>query len=331
MDINDLKKQINDRFENSPIQSSAFYADPEDHLDNQKKLRVTLKSFTETQNITTPFALQIMATHSDITIMPLGLLDLNELKEWENNQRKESGVTYGSTDKKEGTPLVVKFESHVKGTDSDKQVLNTYTDDLFNHFHDTFNNIIWPVVMKYLNENQTILYNLEKRLVEEKEDIRENTLKQLQSMSKDDIKEKIGIDLKESQWEHYSSYIADMSQVNSIIVSASTFTKEQILKGKVFTQMMNIAQLRNTFFWILDNTYNEIIFFYIQAFGSTDANLKKHLHSIRKNLATNMRNDAWKRCNDIIEDQKKFNPQKFFTEVFLPIAENLEVEVDKFK
>ncbi|MFD1418086.1 hypothetical protein [Companilactobacillus keshanensis] len=331
MDINDLKKQINDRFENSPIQSSAFYADPEDQLDNQKKLRVTLKSFIETQNITTPFALQIMATHSDITIMPLGLLDLNELKEWEDKQRKENGVTYGTPDKKEGTPLVIQFESHVKDTKSDRQILNTYTDDLFNHFHDTFNNDIWPIVIKYLNENQTILYDLEKRLVEESNEIKNNTLKQLKKMSKVEIKEKIGMDLEENQWDHYSNYIADMSQVNSIIVSSSTFTKEQILKDKVFTQMMNIAQLRNTFFWILDNAFNEIIFFYIQAYGATDPKIKKHLHSIRKNLATNMRNAAWKRCNDIIEDQKKFDSQKFFTEVFLPIAENLEVEIDKFK
>jgi energy-converting hydrogenase A subunit M len=43
-----------------------------------------------------------------------------------------------------------------------------------------------------------------------------------------------------------------------------------------------------------------------------------------------MRTDAWKKCNDIIESGKKFDSQKFFNDVFMPIAENLEVEVDKF-
>lgn len=330
MDINDLKKQINDRFENAPIQSSAFYADPEDHLDNQKKLRLTLKSFIETQNPDTPFALQIMATHSEITIMPLGLLDLNELKEWENKKRAESGKTYASADEKTGTPVVVQFVSHVKDFKSEKEVLDFYTDDLFEHFNDTFNDKLWPTVMKYLNENQTILKDIEKKLVDERKEVKETNLKQLQAMDASQVEKKVGFKLDEKQFDHYASYIADLSQVNAILVSSSTFVKDQILKDMPFAQMMNLAEMRNTFFWVLDNTFNEIIYFYIQAFGKTNPNLKKHLNTIRKNLATLMRTDAWKKSNDIIENNQKFNANKFFSEVFMPIAENLEVEVDKF-
>ncbi|WP_125768273.1 hypothetical protein [Companilactobacillus furfuricola] len=331
MDINDLKNQINNRFENAPIQSSAFYADPEDHLDNQKKLRVTLKSFIETQKPDTPFALQVLATHSEITIMPLGLLDLNELKQWENEQRLKSGKTYATGEEKTGTPIVVQFESHVKDFKSEKDVLDIYTDDLFNHFNDTFNDKLWPAIMKYLNENQTILRDVEKKLVAESQEVKATNLQQLQNMQADQRKEKIGFDLKEDQFDHYANYIADLSQVNAILVSSASFVKDQILKDMPFGQMMNLPEMRNTFFWVLDNTFNEIIYFYIQAFGSTNPNLKKHLNTIRKNLATLMRTDAWKKCNDIIEKGEKFNSQKFFTDVFMPIAENLEVEVDKFK
>ncbi|WP_125761200.1 hypothetical protein [Companilactobacillus hulinensis] len=331
MDIDDLKKQISGRFENAPIQSSAFYADPEDHLDNQKKLRVTLKSFTETQKMITPFALQILCTHSEITLMPLGLLDLNELKQWENEQRKDTGILVGNPDKRNGFPLVIQFESHVKEFPSEKKVLDVYTDDLFNHFHDTFNDHIWPIVMKYLNENQSILKEIEKKLVDESSDVKNMTLKQLEPLNESEIKEKIGISLKKDQLEHYSSYIADMSQVNSILTSSGTFTKEQILKDMPFAQMMNLAEMRNTFFYVLDNTFNEILYFYIQAYGTKNPALKKHLQTLRKNLAAIMRQDAWKKSNDLIEDEKKFDAQKFFSSVFLPIAENLEVEIDKFK
>lgn len=330
MDINDLKKQINDRFENAPIQSSAFYADPEDHLDNQKKLRLTLKSFIETQNPDTPFALQVMATHSEITIMPLGLLDLNELKEWENKKRADSGKTYASDTQKTGTPVVVQFEPHVKDYKREKEILDIYTDDLFDHFNDTFNDKLWPVIMKYLNENQTILRNIEKKLVSESQEVKETNLNQLKNMSSDEMQKKVGFKLTEDQFDHYATYIADLSQVNAILVSSGSFVKDQILKDMPFGQMMNLAEMRNTFFWVLDNTFNEIMYFYIQAFGSTNPNLKKHLNTIRKNLATLMRTDAWKKSNDIIEKGQKFNVQKFFTDVFMPIAENLEVEVDKF-
>lgn len=330
MDINDLKKQINDRFENTPIQSSAFYADPEDHLDNQKKLRVTLKSFIETQNPDTPFALQIMATHSEITIMPLGLLDLNELKDWENKKRAESGKTYASGNEKEGTPVVVQFESHVKDFKSEKEVLDFYTDDLFDHFNDTFNSKLWPTVMKYLNENQTILRDIEKKLVKESEEVKDTNLKQLNNMTTEQREKKVGFKLDEKQFDHYATYIADLSQVNAILVASGSFVKDQILKDMPFAQMMNLAEMRNTFFWVLDNTFNEMVYFYIQRFGSTNPNLKKHLNTIRKNLATLMRTDAWKKCNDIIEKNQKFNVNKFFSDVFMPIAENLEVEVDKF-
>ncbi|MFD1471660.1 hypothetical protein [Companilactobacillus mishanensis] len=331
MDINDLKNQINDRFENTPIQSSAFYADPEDHLDNQKKLRLTLKSFIETQKPDTPFALQLMATHSEITIMPLGLLDLNELKEWENKKRAESGKTYATGDEKEGTPIVVQFDPHVKEYKLEKQILDIYTDDLFEHFHDAFNDKLWPVVMKYLNTNQTILRDIEKKLVEESQEVKETNLTQLKNMTDEQMEKKLGYKLSEEQFDHYATYIADLAQVNSILVSSGEFVKGQLLKDMPFPQMMNLDEVRNTFFWVLDNTFNEIIYFYIQAFGSTNANLKKHLNTIRKNLATLMRTDAWKKCNDIIEKNEKFNVAKFFNDVFLPIAENLEVEVDKFK
>ena len=72
----DAQEQLNRKYTNSSIYTSAFYADPDDALDNRAKLFEGLKSFTMNQHEDSPFCLQVMSTNSEINVMPLGLLDL---------------------------------------------------------------------------------------------------------------------------------------------------------------------------------------------------------------------------------------------------------------
>ena len=94
MDIQDKLKRD---YENKSIYTAGFYADPDNDLANRKKLFDVLKSLVENQEATTPFALQIMLTNGEINVMPLGLVDLDELKKYENEQRSKPLVLlYGA-------------------------------------------------------------------------------------------------------------------------------------------------------------------------------------------------------------------------------------------
>lgn len=44
------------------------------------------------QHEDSPFCLQVMSTNSEINVMPLGLLDLEELKNYEQEQRRAKGL-----------------------------------------------------------------------------------------------------------------------------------------------------------------------------------------------------------------------------------------------
>lgn len=104
----DIKQQLATKYDNVAIYTSGFYADPEDDLGTRSKLLETLKSFVMNQHADTPFSLQIMTTNGEINVMPLGLLSLDELKAYENERRKTTGLTSQAT----GIPMVVQFSAH---------------------------------------------------------------------------------------------------------------------------------------------------------------------------------------------------------------------------
>lgn len=107
MDIQDKLKRD---YENKSIYTAGFYADPDNDLANRKKLFDVLKSLVENQEATTPFALQIMLTNGEINVMPLGLVDLDELKKYENEQRSKHGLDEHNND----IPLLIQYAPHAE-------------------------------------------------------------------------------------------------------------------------------------------------------------------------------------------------------------------------
>ncbi|MFD1485850.1 hypothetical protein ACFQ5J_11495 [Lacticaseibacillus baoqingensis] len=314
-------------YANAPVQSAAFYADPEDMLANHKKLRETLEAFVKTQSPDTPFALQILATHSAITLMPLGLFDLDEVKQWEHTQREQAEVT---TNTQDGLPLVLQFESHVKEADNRKIILDLTANTLFTDFNHAFKDRLWPRVVELLTTNQKLLYQLAKQLTKQKETAAAKQLQALQKLSDDQLKAQVGFALPPSEQAHYADYTADLAQVNAILLASADFVREQPQQGISFQEMMMRPELRNVFFWCLDNTFYEIVYFYIQAYGGRNAKLSKHLRSMRKQLAPMMRTDAWQKADEALKAKKTVVLPEFFGAVFFPIAEQLEVAINQF-
>ena len=107
MDIQDKLKRD---YENKSIYTAGFYADPDNELANRRKLFDALKSLVENQETTTPFALQIMLTNGEINVMPLGLVDLDELKKYENEQRSKHGLDEHNDD----IPLLIQYAPHAE-------------------------------------------------------------------------------------------------------------------------------------------------------------------------------------------------------------------------
>ncbi|MCI2032867.1 MAG: hypothetical protein LKJ69_05630 [Lactobacillus sp.] len=314
-------------YANAPVQSAAFYADPEDMLANHKQLRETLEAFVKTQDPDTPFALQILATHSAITLMPLGLFDLDDVRQWEHDQRENAAVT---TNTQDGLPLVLQFDSHVQEADNQKRILDLPVTALFTDFNHAFQDFLWPQVLEFLTANQKLLYQLAKQLTTQKETAAAKQLATLQQMSADDLQAQVGFALPPSEQAHYADYTADLAQVNAILLASADFVREQPQKGISFQEMMLRPELRNVFFWCLDNTFYEIVYFYIQAYGGRHAKLGKHLRSLRRQLAPMMRTDAWHKADDALKAKKVVELPEFFGSIFFPIAEQLEVAINQF-
>ena len=315
-------------YADAPVQSAAFYADPEDMLANHKQFRETLESFVKTQSVDTPFALQILATHSAITLMPLGLFDLDEVRQWEHDQREQADTTTNL--ETPGLPLVLLFESHVKEADNQKQILDCTAEALFNDFNRVFQDVLWPAVVELLTRNQQLLYQLAKTLTRQKEEAAAKQLAALAKMTPEDLETQVGFPLPPEEQAHYADYTADLAQVNAILLASADFVREQPQKDITFQEMMMRPELRNVFFWCLDNTFYEIVYFYISAYGGRDAKLAKHLRSLRKQLAPMMRTDAWHKADEALKAKQAVELPQFFGDVFFPIAEQLEVAINQF-
>lgn len=312
---------LNTGYQDATIQSAAFYADPEDMLQNQKELRETLQAFVATQEATTPFALQVLATHGVVTLRPLGLFALDEVKTWEHEQRTALPVGAPLPE----PPLVVTFQSHVDEAENTTDVLNVTQSALFADFTTSFRTI-WQAVVAGLTLNQRSLYAVTKKLAANQAKATAAQTEALQTLSDDQRETQVGFVLPDEAIPHYAAYLADLQQVNAILLASATFVKEQLLQTHLFAQMMNLAQERNTFFWVLDNTFNEIVYFYIATYGKQPA-VAKRLQTLRKQLAPKLRTQAWQQADQLLKDNAAFEPQRFFGELFLPLAEQLEVTV----
>jgi hypothetical protein len=321
----DAKEQLNRKYANTAIYTSAFYADPDDPLNNRTKLFEGLKSFVMNQHEDTPFSLQVMTTNSEINIMPLGLVDLDELKAYEKEQRQKRGLFKAGDE----IPLVVKFIPHVKDEEVKQEVVTT-TQELFTDFNATFPKV-WAVVNEYLRANQILLEALEADLVSDAVDVQKEYLANFTQMSAKERETVLGFELKDDNLDHFATFMADMHEVQAIVLSAASFSTKELLGENRFAEVMNDNVRRSTFFWVLDNTFYEVFYYFLTQYGTDNPKLSKHLRHQKATLISNMRNDAFERAQkemSMVDSTIDFN--KYFSDVYIPVAEQLAAEVDKF-
>ncbi|QAR37506.1 hypothetical protein [Lactiplantibacillus plantarum] len=324
----DIQEKLNAKYDNIAIYTSGFYADPEDELGTRSKLSETLKSFTMNQHADTPFSLQIMTTNGEINVMPLGLLSLDELKAYETKRREQAGLT---TDD-DAIPLVVQFAPQTEKEQIQKQIVGT-TQDLFDNFNTHFA-AIWTVVKADLQANQTLLVGIERDLISDSADIQREYQDNFKLMDAPTRKAKLGFDLKDTDLTHFSTFMADMHEIQAIVLSSAAFVKNELLGDDLFAQVMNDKVSRNTLFWVLDNTFYETLYYFIEKYCdiANGKKLTRHLHHQKKLLIINMRNDAYQRAQAAVEDvTTKLDMDKYFSDIFVPIAEQLAREVDQFQ
>ncbi|WP_076461373.1 hypothetical protein [Limosilactobacillus caccae] len=320
------EEKLNCDYENKAIYTSGFYADPQSDLANRQKLFDALKSLTMNQEPTTPFSLQIMATNSEINIMPLGLLDLNELKEYEKKQRASHGLNRAD----DGTPLLVQYSPHVEDASVSKQIIGT-TEQLFADFNGQIEKI-WQAVKQFLDENFKVLTTIEADLIADSKDVYQEYHETFTKMTAAQREEKLGFTLDDGEVEQFCRYMADMHEVQAVVLSAASFANRELLGDNSFTEMMSDNVRRSTVFWVLDNTFYEIFYYFLMAYQDQHDKLAKYLNHQRQTLIVNMRNDAFARVQKLTETpQLKVDFNKYFTDIFIPVAEQLTAEVNKFK
>ena len=125
-----------------------------------------------------------------------------------------------------------------------------------------------------------------------------------------------------------------MHEIQAIVLSSAAFVKNELLGDDLFAQVMNDKVSRNTLFWVLDNTFYETLYYFIEKYRdiANGKKLTRHLHHQKKLLIINMRNDAYQRAQAAVEDATtKLDMDKYFSDIFVPIAEQLAREVDQFQ
>lgn len=320
------EEKLNREYENRAIYTSGFYAEPENDLENRQKLYEALKALTENQESTTPFSLQIMATNSEINVMPLGLLKLADLKEYEKEQRQKHGLNHPDN----GTPLLVQYSPHVEDQPVQKQVVGS-VEELFSDFNNQIEQV-WQTVKQFLQANFQLLTAVERDLIQDSHDVKKEYQATFEKMTADQRKNKLGFELSDEEVDQFSRYMADMHEVQAIVLSAASFANHELLGDNSFSEMMADNVRRSTIFWVLDNTFYEIFYYFVFSYQGHHEKLAKYLHHQRKTLINNMRSDAFDRAQKLTaKPQLKFDFNKYFTDIFIPVAEQITVEINKFR
>ena len=321
MDIQDKLKRD---YENKSIYTAGFYADPDNELANRRKLFDALKSLVENQETTTPFALQIMLKNGEINLIHLGLVDLDELKNYENEQRSKHGLDEHNDD----IPLLIQYAPHVEKKEVVKKRIGT-VQDLFTNFNEQIEKI-WQTVKEFMQDNFTLLTIIEKDLIADSQNAMQEYQITFSKMTEAERKEKLGFSVPENEINQFCHYMADMHEVQAIVLSAGAFANHELLGKNSFTEMISDNIRRSTLFWVLDNTFYEIYYYFYMS--NDNEKLHKRLKHQREALIVNMRNDAFHRAQEFTEKQvKNVDFNEYFSDIFIPVAEQIIAEVNKFK
>ena len=312
----DLKQQLARNYLNAAIYTSGFYADPTNELVTHDRLYEALKSFTLNQTPETPFSLQIMLTNGEINLMPLGLLDLDELKDYANQQRTRHGL---QANREQAIPLVVLFAPHDEGQAVVKQLVGT-TAELFDNFSQQFQ-ALWKVVKGFLARNQTMLQQVIDNLVAERQEVQAEYLHNFRQLSLAERTTQLGSAIPDEQLGDFSCFMADMHAVQNIIFSAAAFVRQELIGEQLFTQALNDNVRRATFFWVLDNSFYQILYYFLTSYGQDKPKLRKRLLHHKTSLIVQMRQAAFDKAQQAAEKPTAaVDCEALFTDLFLPVA-----------
>ncbi|WP_283574282.1 hypothetical protein [Limosilactobacillus ingluviei] len=314
----DIQDQLNRAYVNRAIYTSGFYADPTNPLDARDKLFDALKSFVENQDPTAAFSLQVMLTNGEINVMPLGLLDLADLKKYESQQRAEHGLANSD----ESIPLVINFAPHQEDQPQQRKLVGT-VQELFADFNQQFPKI-WAVVQVDLATNQEILQSEINDLIAMGAEAQSGYLTQLRQQTPAEREQSVGIALADADVDHFAAFLADMHAVQLITLSAARFTKQEIIADSLFAQALADNVRRSTFFWVLDNTFYQIYFYYLIRYQADQPKLAKRLKHRKSKWLVAMRQTSFDRFK-----QSQENPtaavdcEKLFSDLFIPVAKQI--------
>lgn len=321
----DAQAKLKHQYANKPIYTSGFFADPESDLDNRQKLQTALKSFVKNQQPDTPFALQIMATNSEITIAPLGLLELDELETYLAEQRR-AGLPETAA-----LPLMIQFEPHIQAGELQKDRVAS-VQALFADFNATFE-LIWQQVKADIALNETLLLDLTQTLIKNGQTEQQKMLTHLQTLSTEERQKTLGFAIEPDKLDTLTRHLTDQHQSQAIMSSAAALAMNEIIGNDLFGQALNDPVRRNIFFWNLDNTFYEIFYYYTVKYGTKQVKLTKYLQHQRSQLLETTRQLAWEKAQAITNDPvatKQLDLNRYFADVFTPLAEKLTVLIHKF-
>ncbi|MBO8441001.1 MAG: hypothetical protein IAA89_00915 [Firmicutes bacterium] len=321
-------EDLSANYKSTPVYTSFFYAEPEQRIKNHSNLMETLQAFVKNQTVDVMFALQIMLTNSEIMIMPLGLNDINELKEYTNKKRAEQNTLISSgTDE---LPIVVQFDPHVENGKVSKKIVTTM-EELFNDFNNAFPKI-WDEVSKKIDENQSILEDIENELINDSKSVQPKLMQKISELSMEEREKLSGKKIDDNELTRFSQYLADNNEVKAILSSSASFAQHEIFANDPFDEVMKDNIRKNTFFWDLDNTYYEIYYFYAIKYASNNDALRKRLLHLQQDWMVQMRSNAWEKVKSLADDldENKFNVGEFFENIFMPVAEQIVAEIRDF-
>lgn len=154
---------------------------------------------------------------------------------------------------------------HVKDEEV-KQTVVTTTQELFADFNTAFPKI-WAAVNDYLRDNQALLNAIEADLVADFADVYREYQANFTQMSASERQKALGFELKDEELDHFARFMADMHEVQAVIFSAAGFVKKELVGENTFQEVMNDNIRRSTFFWVLDNTFYEVLYYFLTHYG----------------------------------------------------------------
>lgn len=303
------------------LQTSGLYGAPENDAQVRQQVFETLQALFKQEPADTFFALSIMMTMGEIMVAPLGVLDLDKVKDFGDNAQLDYTAL---TDQDQlAWPLVVRFISHTPDADSAETIVDSAL-ELKTDFVTAFDKL-WGVIKKYLDLNQNTMTKMLGQLIQDSQQVADDFHEELLKLDPDKRAEKVGFKLPDAELDQFTDYMSDSHEVMNIVRSAADFVKSELVRDEPFGQVFSDAHYRTTYYWILDNTFYEMYYYYKQKYGN-DPKVVKYLKHREDQWLTQMRQTALKDSQQMSEHPKA-NQQPdvsgLFDHVFLPINEKI--------